>query len=467
LVDFLAAAGQSVWQVLPLGPVGPGDSPYAGSSAVAGNPLLVSLEELRADGLDVGEPIGAVGAHTDYAHAAVEKGRALRRAFAGFARDPARVVELARFRAEQSWVDQYALFAALKERHGGLPWTSWPEPLARREPAALDAFRVEAAEEIALHAFVQLAFERQWAALKTYAAARGVRIMGDVPIFVAHDSADVWANRDLFHLDARGEPTVVAGVPPDYFSPTGQLWGNPTYRWEAMATDGYAWWVERIRRVFAQVDLVRIDHFRGFVAHWRVPAGELTAERGAWEPGPGRALFDALGAALGGQLSIVAEDLGTITPEVVDLLTELGFPGMKVLQFAFGDSGANAYLPHNYEPNAVVYTGTHDNDTTVGWFAALPEEVQHRVRHYLATDGVDVAWDLIRLALGSVADTAILPLQDLLALGSDARMNRPGQPEGNWTWRYHAEQLTPELAARLRQLTELYNRQPADRPPSG
>jgi 4-alpha-glucanotransferase len=291
-----------------------------------------------------------------------------------------------------------------------------------------------------------------------------VQIMGDVPIFVAHDSADVWAHRDLFHLDNRGRPTVVAGVPPDYFSPTGQLWGNPIYRWDAMAANGYRWWVDRFRRVFDQVDLVRVDHFRGFAAHWTVPASETTAMNGRWETAPGREVFAAVKAGLtdrgaaDGSLPIVAEDLGTITPDVIALLDDLGFPGMKVLQFAFGDTPHNPYLPHNYHPNAVVYTGTHDNDTTVGWFAALDEGMRHKVRTYLNSDGSDVAWDMIRLALGSVADTAIVPLQDVLSLETESRMNMPGVADGNWTWRYHPDQLSDQVAGRLGELTNLFNR---------
>jgi 4-alpha-glucanotransferase len=286
--------------------------------------------------------------------------------------------------------------------------------------------------------------------------------MGDVPIFVAHDSADVWAHRELFHLDAAGQPTIVAGVPPDYFSPTGQLWGNPIYRWDAMAAEGFGWWVDRFRRVLGQVDLVRVDHFRGFAAHWSVPAGEKTAVKGRWQPAPGLEIFRAVERGLGGNLPIVAEDLGTITPDVVALLDELGFPGMKLLHFAFGDKPDNPYLPHNYEPNAVVYTGTHDNDTTVGWYASLSEEERHRVRTYLQTDGVDIAWDLIRLAHSSVADSAIVPLQDVLSLESESRMNKPGQPSGNWTWRFQPAQLDEVTAARLLELTTMFNRLPTE-----
>jgi 4-alpha-glucanotransferase len=461
-VDFLESAGQRLWQVLPLGPVGPGDSPYAGTSAFAGNPLLVSLARLAEDGLDVGDPPRRTSYRTDYGRAAAEKWPRLRRALADFRADRERVAELDSFREQhRGWLEDYALFTAIKEAHGGAGWTSWPEPLAHRDPTALARFRSEHGDAVELQEVVQLLFERQWAAVKAYANRRGVRIMGDVPIFVAHDSADVWAHPELFHLDRAGQPTIVAGVPPDYFSPTGQLWGNPIYRWDVLAQDGYRWWVERFRRVLGQVDLVRVDHFRGFAAHWSVPAGEKTAIKGRWQKAPGLQLFKAVERGLGDDLPIVAEDLGTITPDVVALLDKLGFPGMKVLQFAFGDKPDNPYLPHNFRPNAVVYTGTHDNDTTVGWYAALKPDERHRVRTYLQSDGDEIAWDMIRLALGSVADTAIAPLQDVLSLETESRMNTPGRGEGNWTWRFHAGQLSDDLAVRLRALTEMFNRLPA------
>ena len=461
-VEFLARARQSIWQVLPLGPVGPGDSPYAGASAFAGNPLLVSLAGLAAEGLDPGDTPGRPSYRTDYGRAAVEKWPRLRRAAASFRADPARAYELAGFRERhRGWLDDYALFTAIKESQGGTGWTSWPEPLARRDSDALERFRQEHAEAVELQEIVQLFFERQWTAVKRRANERGIRIMGDVPIFVAHDSADVWAHRELFHLDPAGQPTIVAGVPPDYFSPTGQLWGNPIYRWDALAADGYGWWIERFRRVFAQVDLVRVDHFRGFAAHWSVPAGEETAINGRWEPAPGLELFRAVESSLGADLPIVAEDLGTITPDVIELLDQLGFPGMKVLQFAFGDTPANPYLPHNFCQNAVVYTGTHDNDTTVGWYASLPDVDRHRVRTYLQSDGSDIAWDMIRVALGSVADTAIVPLQDVLSLESESRMNTPGRTGGNWSWRFHLEQLREEVVERLAELSTTFNRAPA------
>ncbi len=452
-VDFLVAAGQTLWQVLPLGPPGPGDSPYAGSSAFAGSPLLVSLAVLRQGD----DTPGAT--RVDYGRVGREKAERLRKAHRELRGERREAIES--FAAKNAaWLDDFALFTAIKEAQGGAAWTEWPEPLARHDPDALAVFRKEQLEAYDFHVFVQQAFHEQWHALKKYANERGVRIMGDVPIFVAHDSADVWAHPDLFRLDERGQPTEIAGVPPDYFSPTGQLWGNPLYRWDVMAERGYRWWVDRFRHLFELVDAVRIDHFRGFAAHWSVPAGEETAVNGRWDPGPGAALFNAVRDAVG-DLPIVAEDLGTITPDVHALREELGFPGMKVLQFAFGDTPANPYLPHNYEQNAVVYTGTHDNDTTVGWYATLPEEQRHRVREYVGTDMSDPAWDLIRLVLSTVADTAIVPLQDVLSLESEARMNTPGRGLGNWSWRCHPDQLQPQIAERLRGLVERYNRGPA------
>jgi 4-alpha-glucanotransferase len=451
-VDFLAAAGQTLWQVLPLGPPGPGDSPYAGSSAFAGNPLLISLPMLKQG------PDTPSAQRVDYGRVTAEKMARLRRAFEATIGDRGQREQIDTYAAENSaWLEDFALFVAIKAAHGGAGWTEWPEGLAKHDSAALDEFRRARADDVEFERWLQFVFDRQWRALKTYAAERGIRIMGDVPIFVAHDSADVWAHPDLFLLDDRGQPTDVAGVPPDYFSPTGQRWGNPHYRWDVLAERGYDWWIDRFKRLFSQVDVVRIDHFRGFAAHWSVPADEDTAINGHWEHGPGAPLFRAIEAAIG-DLPIVAEDLGTITPDVDRLRLEFGFPGMRILQFAFGDTPYNPYHPHNYEPNTVVYTGTHDNDTTVGWFATLNETDRHEVRTYLGTDAVDVAWDMIRYAHSSVADTAIVPLQDVLSLESEARMNTPGQGLGNWSWRFHPDQLQPHLAERLKELVVRYNR---------
>jgi 4-alpha-glucanotransferase len=360
-------------------------------------------------------------------------------------------------RERGAWLDDFALFMALKQALGR-SWNEWDEGLALRYPDALAAARVAHRRAIEAERFRQFVFFRQWRRLREHAHARSIRIVGDLPIFVAYDSADVWANPSLFQLDDRGRPTVVAGVPPDYFSATGQLWGNPLYRWDALASTEYAWWIERLRGTLEIVDVVRLDHFRGFEAYWEIPASAPTAESGRWVKGPGRALFDVLGQALG-ELPVIAEDLGDITPEVVALKDALGFPGMAVLQFAFGSGAANLFLPHNFVRQSVVYTGTHDNDTSRGWYDNTSTTLERDyVRRYLGTDGHDIAWDLIRLAFASVADTAIVPLQDVLDIGSEGRMNLPGRVEGNWGWRYEAEALAELRGARLRELATLYGR---------
>lgn len=465
-VDFLQAAGQQRWQVMPLGPTGYGDSPYQSFSSFAGNPLLISPELLAADGLLAEEDLAdapAFPAHAvDYGAVIPYKQTLLRRSFARFMAGASAEQRQALddFRAAHAvWLDDYALFMALKQRHGGAGWAAWDADLARHHPDAVQRAAHELSDDVTFHAYAQFQFFRQWERLRQYANERGVKIIGDIPIFVAYDSADVWGNRELFHIGEDNLPTVVAGVPPDYFSATGQLWGNPLYRWEAHAQQGYRWWIERLRAVFALVDIVRLDHFRGFAAYWEVPAGEETAINGRWVPGPGKALFEAARAALG-DLPIIAEDLGVITPDVEELRDECGFPGMKVLQFAFGGTSENPYLPHNYERRSVVYTGTHDNDTTAGWWSTLDERTRSHVQLYLGRSGEDISWDFIRVALASVSDTAIVPLQDVLGLGSEARMNLPGRAQGNWSWRYTPDALNPALAERLRLLTELYGRQP-------
>lgn len=458
-IDFLASARQSLWQMLPLTPTGPGDSPYASSSTFAGNPLLISIAALDDDPRAAGNPLSN-GAPVDYAEVAHKKMRRLRTELAARADAIKRLPSWTAFLDENAfWLDNYALFTTLKEVHRGRTWTEWPEPLAQHDERALARFKAAHARDIEIHELIQWAFAEQWRAIRAYAESAGVRILGDVPIFVAHDSADVWAHRSLFRLDKAGAPTVVAGVPPDYFSPTGQLWGNPLYDWAAMARTGYSWWIERFRRLFQHADIVRLDHFRGFQAHWTVPAGEETAENGEWQPGPGLPFFEALHAALG-DVPIVAEDLGTITPEVTELREVLELPGMKVLQFAFGDTTANPYLPHNFEHNAVVYTGTHDNDTSLGWFRSSDAEIQQRVRDYLGVGDDGVVDGMIRLAFGTVADTAVVPLQDILGLGSEARMNTPGRGQGNWSWRFAPNALTEAHARHLAALAERYNRLP-------
>jgi len=464
-VDWLAEAGQSIWQVLPLGPTGYGDSPYQCYSAFAGNPLLVSAEDLVREGLleptDLADRPACPEDRVDFGTVVPWKRRLLERAAQRF-RDDGAAAHLeeafaAFCEAEAAWLDDYVLYAALKDAHHGAPWYEWPPELAWRDPAALAVAREDLAEPILTAKLAQFLFARQLAALRAYARQRGIRLLGDMPIFVAHDGADVWARPSLFLLDSRGCPTVVAGVPPDYFSATGQLWGNPLYDWHVMVSEGYRWWVERFRQTFAMVDIVRIDHVIGFTRFWEVPAGETTALHGRWRYGPGGAVLQAVTDALG-ELPVVAEDLGIVTPEVDALLARFGLPGMRVLHFAFGGDPHERSLPHNFPRNCVVYTGTHDNDTTVGWFASAPAHERGMAQRYLGRSGEDIAWDLIRLALASVADTAVVPMQDVLSLGSEARMNRPGSTQGNWTWRLTPGQLAASPAGRLRELTTLYGR---------
>lgn len=461
-VDWLVQGGQRFWQVLPLGPTGYGDSPYQAFSAFAGNPLLISLDRLAEEGLLVAEdlpylpdfPAGSV----DYGWVIPWKLDMLGKAWNRFRQGSALQADFDRFcQAEADWLTDYARFMALKDQNGGKVWSEWEPTIARREPDALARADRELEGGIGYYRFLQFTFYRHYGSVRRYANERGVRIIGDLPIFVAYDSADTWANPDKFYLDAEGKPTVVAGVPPDYFSETGQLWGNPLYRWDRMKADGYGWWIARMRQAMVLYDVVRIDHFRGFEAYWEVPASEATAINGRWVPGPGADVFHALRHALG-DLPIIAEDLGVITPEVEELRDSFGLPGMKILQFAFGSGADNAYLPHNYERNCVVYTGTHDNDTTRGWFEQATEAERQHVQEYLGSSAQDVTWDLIRLALMSVANLAVVPMQDLLDLGSEARMNTPGQAAGNWSWRYPEGSLRPELAGRLGHLAKLYSR---------
>jgi len=463
-IDFLAVSGMHLWQVMPLGPTGYGDSPYAALSAFAGNPLLLSLERLVAAGLLDGADLAARPAFDDarveYGPVISYKTRLLRRSFERFdALGPSPLHErFVAFCADHAaWLDDYALFMALKDAHQGAAWNTWEPELVTRRTEALARARAELAAEIRFHAYTQFLFFDQWSALRAYATDRNIRIIGDIPIFVAYDSPDVWAHPDLFFLDEHGSPLVVAGVPPDYFSPTGQLWGNPLYRWDRLAETGYAWWIERFRMALRLVDIVRLDHFRGFAGYWAVPANEPTAEHGRWVPGPGADIFGAIRAALG-DVPIIAEDLGVITPDVHELRDTLGYPGMRVLQFAFSTDALNEHLPHWHVRNCVVYTGTHDNDTTVGWYATCSERERRFLARYLGHESQEIHWDFIRLALASVADTAIIPLQDVLGLGSAARMNFPGRPSGNWTWRYTPGQLTWLPAERLHDLLETYGR---------
>jgi 4-alpha-glucanotransferase len=474
-VDWLADAGQVFWQIMPLGPTGYGDSPYSSFSAFAGNTNLVSPEKLVESGLlaasDIQASLDATPERVDYGKVIEHKRGLLEKAFQNFT---AKVKEDEGLRRDYEgfldfaavWLEDYALFAALRDEHKGQPWNTWQVGLARREPAALEAARRDFAESVEAHKFFQYVFFEQWLKLKRHANERGVRVIGDMPIFVAHNSADVWSRPQLFKLKEDGSPEVVAGVPPDAFSRTGQLWGNPIYVWERMREDGFKWWVDRMRETLKIVDVARLDHFRGFAAYWEVPAEQETAERGRWVEAPGRELFRALQSALGSDLPIVAEDLGSITPDVHALRDEFDFPGMRVLQFAFGGDPHDTHLPHEYTTNAVAYTGTHDNDTVVGWFRQRSREDasegERRERElclkYLGADGREINWDFIRAVEMSVAAVAVAPLQDVLGLSSDARMNMPASAEGNWGWRFLDGALTDGLRDRLRETTAIYGR---------
>ena len=460
-IDFLARSGQSLWQVLPLGPTGFGNSPYSCYSAFAGNPLLINCELLVEEGdLSPEECHYHEGMQrVDYPYVEEHKVRLLRKAADTFLarHDAVGRDEFLKFRETTPWLHDFALFMALKEEFGGDCWNDWPSELRLRNPQALVDYATQLTHNVNVHCYLQWQFFRQWHRVREYAIRKGVRIVGDLPIFVAYDSAEVWANPTLFKLDTNGTPTVIAGVPPDYFSPTGQLWGNPHYDWDALARTGYAWWIERMRNSLELYDIVRIDHFRGFAASWEVPFGDDTAINGQWVTGPGALLFQALEAALG-RMPIIAEDLGIITPDVEELRDQFAFHGMKILHFAFDSGPDNLYLPHNHLPQSVVYTGTHDNDTTAGWFVKLPEHEQRQIRRYLRYEGDDIVWELIRTALASVSEIAIIPLQDLFSLGSDCRMNMPGTVGSNWSWRFAPDDLSGELAARLHELTELYGR---------
>ncbi len=476
LVDFLVAAKQSLWQVLPLGPTGFGDSPYASFSSHAGNPLLINLEMLAQEGDLLWTELSNVPAfpaeRVDFGAVIDYKTELLRQAARRFRESGAgeRRQAFEAFCAEKAhWLDDFALFMALKDAHRGAPWNTWEIELIQRKPKALDRWRKELADEIYFFKYAQFQFFRQWAQVKRYANKRGIQIIGDIPIFVAPDSADAWANPEIFYMDDHGGLTVVAGVPPDYFSPTGQRWGNPLYRWDVLAADGYAWWIQRIRSALEMVDILRIDHFRGFQDYWEIPANEPTAVKGRWLPGPADDLFKALRQALNGSpegpLPIIAEDLGIISDEVRALRKRVGVPGMKVLHFAFSEDADHEYLPHNYEgSDYVVYLGTHDNDTTIGWFNTLPPREREFVLRYLGRDGSDIVWGMMHLAFMSIAQTVIVTVQDLLKLGSQARMNTPGTLGGNWTWRYWPGALYDGIAGWLGQLTETFGRAPKPRP---
>jgi 4-alpha-glucanotransferase len=465
---FLATAKQHVWQVLPLCPTGYGNSPYAGSSAFAGNPYLISLELLVQWGWIDGARIAGLAGHSgavDFGEVEQRKLPLLHEAAGNFLdrgqHDAQFQEQWRRFeefcRTEKNWLDDYALYAELRRQHNTGAWTEWPEPLRRRDPDALAKARNEHRNALMQECALQFAFAVQWNDLRSAAARNGIRILGDVAIFVNMDSSDVWVHPEIFELDEELKPTVVAGVPPDYFSATGQRWGNPLYRWDVLEAHGFDWWVQRISRARQLYDIVRLDHFRGFEAYWSIPAGDDTAINGQWIKAPGLALFQALEHALGA-LPLVAEDLGLITPEVDELRIKAGLPGMKVTQFGFSDKGAHIHLPHRYTPDCVAYTGTHDNDTTQGWWSSVSEPERAAVEAYVGEVHAQPAWPLMRSTAASVAQIAIAPAQDLLGLGSEARMNTPAVATGNWSWRAPEGSWTPELAQRLAALADVTDR---------
>ena len=462
LLDTLVASRQKLWQVLPLGPTGYGNSPYALLSAFAGNSVLISPDLLVEDGLLSAEAIAAhpgfPADHVDYGAAVPWKMTLLWAAHDRFTQDGPHREAYHHFCEENAhWLDDYALYAAIKAQHSGAAWVQWEEPLARREPEALALAAKQLSADISFQKFLQYLFFRQWGAVRAAAHERGITIIGDLAIFVAHDSADVWAHPDLFQLDEHGNPLVVAGVPPDYFSETGQRWGNPLYRWDRLRADHYAWWVARVRQALTMMDMIRLDHFRGFHAYWEIPGDEDTAVNGHWVPGPDGELFDAIREALG-DVPFIAEDLGQITAGVRALRRQLGFPGMKVLQFAFSEDARNIHLPHNFRRDTIVYTGTHDNDTTRGWFETREKHERAYVLEYLRSTPDEVVWEMIRAAMASVATLCVIPMQDVLNLGTEARMNFPSRASGNWEWRYTTGQITPEIQTRLASYATIYGR---------
>jgi 4-alpha-glucanotransferase len=463
-IDFLAKSGQRLWQTLPLGPTGFGDSPYQSFSSSAGNPLLIDPELLAKEGLldvrDLRNAEQPAELPVDYSALIPARNEFFHKAFEVFKAAEAKHKShgFDHFTNQNStWLNDYALFMALRDHYKKHSWQSWEKPLKMRDPKALQEFSHNLADKILYHKFLQYHFFRQWFAVKDYAHKHGVRIIGDIPIYVSPDSVDIWVNPTMFLLDKDLKPTFIGGVPPDYFSETGQLWGNPLYNWEAIMKDGCRWWIRRFRDTLAFCDIIRIDHFRGFAGFWAVPSGEKTAVNGEWMEGPGNAFFTSISKALG-DIPVIAEDLGVITDDVVGLRDSNGFPGMKILQFAFDSAEENDHLTYNFSKNSVVYTGTHDNNTTRGWFDSAPSADRELLLEFLNADGSEICWDMIRLAWGSVANTAIVPMQDLLCLGTEARMNLPGTTRGNWQWRAAAGCFSNELAAKLRRVTEIYGR---------
>lgn len=469
-VDWLASTGCKLWQILPLGPTGYGDSPYQCFSAFAGNPYLISPDVLIQDGLltqdDLNDAPTFPASRVDFGLLIPWKLNLLLKAFSRFPSASKEVRDgFEYFRAQNvTWLDDYSLFMAIKESNGGNAWNMWAESLRTREPSAIDDARRELSDDIIRYSFYQFLFFQEWENLRKYANEKGIKIIGDAPIFVAYDSADVWSHPELFYLDEAGSPTVVAGVPPDGFSPTGQLWGNPLYRWDVHKESQYAWWVERIKFALKTVDILRLDHFRGFAGYYEIPVTHATAEHGHWVPGPGSDLFRTIDTQLSDSsataeisLPIIAEDLGLVTPDVIALLEEFQLPGMRVLQFGFSGPD-NPFLPHNYVENCVAYTGTHDNDTARGWFETTTDQERGFALRYLDSDGNNFAWELIRAVWSSVAVIAVTPMQDLLNLGGEARMNFPSKLGGNWEWRMNEGDLNQSLAGKLRELNWLYLR---------
>lgn len=465
-IDFLKKSRQKLWQIFPLGPTGYGDSPYQSFSSFAGNPYLIDFDLLIEAHLLSEEDLrdvffGDNEEYIDYGAIYNQKYPLLRKAYENFkSSDNHEMREnLEHFKRENaSWLNDYSLYISLKNHFNGLPWNEWAHDIKNREHGAMEHYKNELADDIEYHNFIQFLFFKQWGDVKRYANENGIKIIGDIPIFVAADSSDAWANPEIFLFDEERKPVKVAGVPPDYFSATGQLWGNPLYNWQKLKETNYSWWVERVRSNLSTCDIIRIDHFRGFEAYWAVPYGDDTAINGQWEPGPGIDLFNAIKSQLG-ELPIIAEDLGLMTQGVIDLREATGFPGMKILGFAFDSGEENDYLPHTYTKNCVVYTGTHDNDTLIGWFQKAKEEDRQFARDYLNSRSDDeIHWDAIRGAWSSVASMAISPVQDFLGLGSEARINTPGVAVGNWQWRLRHGVLTDELAERIAKLTRVYSR---------
>ncbi len=467
-IDFLVNTNQTIWQVLPLGPTGYGNSPYASYSAFAGSSYLISLDKLAEKGLLQNKEVRMaelpVTTKAEYEKSYILKDALYRKAsdgfYAGLTKEES--AKLNKFKkANKFWLDDYCLFMACSLLNQKKPWNLWEKGLAQREKGALKEFKKEYEELIKHQLWMQYEFFNQWYELKSYANEKGVRVIGDIPIFVDHNSADVWANPSYFAVDKQGNRKLVAGVPPDYFSETGQLWGNPLYNWKTLEKDGFSWWIERFRQMFELYDAIRVDHFRGFDAYWEVKANEKTAIKGRWVKAPGQKLFETIKAKLG-ELPIIAEDLGVMTPSVEALRDGFNFPGMKIIQFAFDSDSSNDFLPHNYSQNSVAYTGTHDNDTSIGWYKSAPEIQKHRMREYTRSNGDEVEWELIRLALLSVSDQAIIPLQDYMSLDTEHRMNLPATVGNNWLWRYTPEMLEGVDRDRIRGLVELSNRKAAD-----